>query len=158
MPCNSPRCSQAANAGYAGIDEDSIRLPLITWATAIGHVSIGDRSSLRIATERILALVPVIVGFQAGLGRTEPRVCAAARVEQFTTSAAPWAPSRTITELQERQAMTQTLESGIKSEHSKGKRTGGDGAQTTNAEQRSFGYRRARKQVGYGIAIQRVVG
>ena len=60
--------------------------------------------------------------------------------------------------LRERQAMPQTLEPGIKSEHSKGKRTGGDGAQTTNAEQRSFGYRRARKQVGYGIAIQRAVG
>jgi hypothetical protein len=60
-------------------------------------------------------------------------------------SGAPWAPSRTITELQERQA-------------SKGKRTGGEGAQTTNAEQRSLGDRRARKQVGYGIAIRRVVG
>jgi hypothetical protein len=35
--------------------------------------------------------------------------------------------------------MTQTLESGIKSEHSKGKRTGGHGARTTNAEHRSFG-------------------
>jgi len=83
---------------------------------------------------------------------------AAARVEPFTTSGGPWAPSRTVNELQERQAMTQTLEPGIKSEHSKGKRTSGDGAQTTNAEQRSLGDRRAHNQVGYGIAIQRVVG
>jgi hypothetical protein len=35
--------------------------------------------------------------------------------------------------------MTQTLEPGIKSEHRKGKRTAGDGAQTTNAELRSPG-------------------
>jgi hypothetical protein len=35
--------------------------------------------------------------------------------------------------------MPQTLEPGIKSEHSEGKRTGGDGAQTTNAELRSPG-------------------
>ena len=35
--------------------------------------------------------------------------------------------------------MPQTLEPGIKSAHSEGKRTGGDGAQTTNAELRSPG-------------------
>ena len=35
--------------------------------------------------------------------------------------------------------MPQTLEPGIKSEHSEGKRTGGDGAQTTTAELRSPG-------------------
>ena len=35
--------------------------------------------------------------------------------------------------------MTQTLEPRIKSEHSKGKWTGGHGAQTTNAEHRSLG-------------------
>jgi hypothetical protein len=35
--------------------------------------------------------------------------------------------------------MPQTLEPGIKSKHSEGKRTGGDGAQTTNAELRSPG-------------------
>src|SRR5258707_14215211 len=35
--------------------------------------------------------------------------------------------------------MTQTLEPGIKREHSKGKWTGGYGPQTTNAEQRSLG-------------------
>jgi hypothetical protein len=35
--------------------------------------------------------------------------------------------------------MTQTLEPGIKREHSKGKWTGGYGAQTTNAEHRSLG-------------------
>jgi hypothetical protein len=35
--------------------------------------------------------------------------------------------------------MPQTLEPGIKSEHSEGKRTGGDRAQTTNAELRSSG-------------------
>jgi hypothetical protein len=35
--------------------------------------------------------------------------------------------------------MTQTLEPGIKREHSKGKRTGGHGARTTNAEHRSLG-------------------
>src|SRR5260370_17912784 len=35
--------------------------------------------------------------------------------------------------------MTQTLEPGIKREHSKGKWTGGYGAQITNAEHRSLG-------------------
>src|SRR5260370_20427341 len=74
MPCTSPRCPRAANAGCAGDDEDSIRFPLITWAAAINHGSIGDQSSLRIARERLLAPVPVIVGFQAGLGRTGTRV------------------------------------------------------------------------------------
>jgi len=119
--------------------------------------SIGDQSSLRIARERLLAPVPVIVGFQAGLGRTEPRVRffqsihprvrrnkdggfgAAARVEPVTASGAPWAPSRRVTELQERQAMTQTLEPGTKASTAKGKRTGGDGPQTTNAEHRPLG-------------------
>jgi len=35
--------------------------------------------------------------------------------------------------------MTQTLEPGTKASTAKGKRTGGDGPQTTNAEQRSLG-------------------
>ncbi len=38
--------------------------------------------------------------------------------------------------------MPQTLEPGTKASTAKGKRTGGDGPQTTNAEQRSLGIRR----------------
>jgi hypothetical protein len=37
-------------------------------------------------------------------------------------------------ELQERHAITQTSEAGIKREHSEGERTRGSGAQTTNTE------------------------
>jgi hypothetical protein len=41
-------------------------------------------------------------------------------------------------ELQERHAMTQTSEPGIKSEHSEGERTRGNGAQTTNTERHAI--------------------
>jgi hypothetical protein len=48
-----------------------------------------------------------------------------------------------FTELQERHAMTQTSEPAIKSEHSEGERTRGNGAQTTNTEGQAISDNRA---------------